>query len=363
MRPGRSHLGGTLFFFSCSLLLILSYRSYSPALMALAGLLLLIPLSLWIVGPLLALVNLNRLKKDRTIFGREENHTLPSLRKILYTAALKKEGPFGGLPFPLFDISYRVELTWLRREGRGYWRRWERTIPLDGKGPFTIEVDREGLERGDYRGRDGFLITDWFGFFRCSLVSSRPLRVKVTGEEEHRSPRFTPSPQAEGVSSFVSLPSEEELVENRPYFPGDDPRKINWKQYARFHDLFIRTAHDPLPHNKWVLCLLSGEGFSLEGTDRGAELYRGLCRYLEERGCEVYTLTAGQEEIGLKNYGGIPSFAPGDRLIFPVPSPGHMIMVGRRGSYESALWRKQAREQGVPFTLFDPLNLSGEAQR
>jgi hypothetical protein len=349
-------VGGTGFFFTCFFLLILSFRAIIPALMVLSGLFLSVILLVWIMGPLIALVTLHRLRKGSLLLGREEHYSLQSQRKILYSAALRKKGKARGWELPLFDLFYRTELVWFHRFDGHSWRRWEKLIPLAGESLLTVDVDREGLMRGDYSGRDGFLLTDWFGFFCFSLVSSRSLHVTVTGDQLSYTPRFNPSPQAEGVSSFVALPSEEELVENRPYYPGDDPRKINWKQYARFQDLFIRTAHDPLPNNKWVLLLLSGEGLKLLESDRAAAYYLGLCRSLQEGGCEVYTLIAGQDKIGLYDYSYLPAFAPSSRLILPVHSPGHIVLVGKTFSHDESLWRKQAFEQGIPFILFDPLS-------
>ncbi len=352
---GRGGLtaGGAVFFFVCSLLLVLSFRVVLPALMALSGLFLIPVIFIATTGPVISRINLYRLRTGRIIVGREETLLLSSQKRTLCTVEVKRRGKRSDLRFPLFDISYRLDLAWFHRNSRQIWRRWESTVPLDGRDGVVLEIDRSGLIRGDYTGRDGFIISDWFGFFRFSLVSSRPLSVKVTPRQGHHAPRFTPSPQAEGVSSFVSLPSEEEMVENRPYFPGDDPRKINWKQFARFQDLFVRTAHDPLPNNKWVLCLLSGEGCALEDLDRSCRFYLGLCRFLEERGCEVYTLLPGSAEMGLADYTLLPSVAPGDTLPPPVRSPGHVIMVGCSRSHEETLWRRQAREQGIPFTLFD----------
>ena len=321
-----------------------------------SGLSLILSLFIFLSGCILSRVNLHRLRQGRLILGREEEYTLTSPGKKLFPVAFGRTGKRSHLLFPLFDVSYRLVLVWHRRQGgHRAWRRWETILPLCENDEGVMEMERSGLLRGDYRGRDGFLITDWFGFFRFSLVSSRPLVVRVMAREEEGVPGFPPSLQADGVSSFLALPSEVDPVENRPYVPGDDPRKINWKQYAHFDGFFVRTAHEPLPHNKWVLCLFSVENCDLAEVDRCAGYFMGLCRLLEEKGCQVFTLLPGQVEMGRTDFSGIPSAAPGDSLSGPRPSPGHVLFVGKGESGEEALWHKQALEQGVPFSFFDPL--------
>ena len=330
--------------------------------MVFSGLNLILVLFVFFSGCVLSRVYLGRLRRRRLVLGREEEFFIPAGSRVLYTIAVGRTGRRSDLRFPLFDISYRVELAWFHRTGRHIWRRWEKILPLSENAEGGIEVEQTGLLRGDYRGRDGFFISDWFGFFRFSLISSRPLQVKVTILGEEQTPLFNPSPRAEGVSSFVSLPSEEEMVENRPYYPGDDPRRINWKQYARFDDLFIRTSHNPIPRNKLVLCILSAEEGGLEETDLRAAFYLGICRRLEEKGCQVFTLLPGQEEMIRSGYSGIPSVAPGVALPAPFSSPGHVVFIGRRGSPEEVRWKHQAGDQGIPFSLFDPMDF-GEGGR
>jgi uncharacterized protein (DUF58 family) len=48
----------------------------------------------------------------------------------------------------------------------------------------------------------------------------------------------------------------EELLEARKYFPGDDPRRVNWKVYAHIGELFLRIGEEtPPPESRFLFIL------------------------------------------------------------------------------------------------------------
>jgi hypothetical protein len=49
------------------------------------------------------------------------------------------------------------------------------------------------------------------------------------------------------------------LIDHRPYVPGDDPRRINWKLYGHGGELFVREGErEPPPHSN-ILILVDAE--------------------------------------------------------------------------------------------------------
>jgi hypothetical protein len=113
-------------------------------------------------------------------------------------------------------------------------------------------------ERGAYYGAaapDFITIFDAQGFFHLSLpvladtgcrllatprmVEAFPIHAHSGGAERRNTPHFQRT---------------DNLTDHRPYIPGDDPRRINWKLYGHAGDLFIREGEpEPPPHSKLVI--------------------------------------------------------------------------------------------------------------
>lgn len=121
---------------------------------------------------------------------------------------------------------------------------------------------------------------DVFGFYRFSI----PLR-------HHRAEELIlrPKPAQDGIPlTFHSGGSTrreeqtyqrtEELTEHRPYIPGDDPRRINWKLFGHSGDLFIRQGEqEPPPIAEYVLVLDTSVDYSLYSQEEGRLLVDRLC--------------------------------------------------------------------------------------
>jgi uncharacterized protein (DUF58 family) len=70
-----------------------------------------------------------------------------------------------------------------------------------------------------------------------------PLPIRSGGEEQRSEPRFRRT---------------DDLTDHRPYIPGDDPRRINWKLYghAPSNELFVREGEpEPPPHSRLLILL------------------------------------------------------------------------------------------------------------
>jgi hypothetical protein len=112
-------------------------------------------------------------------------------------------------------------------------------------------------ERGAYfSAYDEFAVFDVFGFFRFAFLLSsgsnarllaspgaaqEPVSVNARAGESNQQPEF-------------SFQRTDNLIDHRPYIPGDDPRRINWKLYGHGGGLFVREGErEPPPHSNIVI--------------------------------------------------------------------------------------------------------------
>lgn len=116
-------------------------------------------------------------------------------------------------------------------------------------GPETITI-LPLPTRGIYRAMAPVtVVSDFAGFFSVGIPhpdkeAPMPLVVDPVPERA-KSPEWRNSRFGSFTGKSMYRRSDE-LYESRPYMPGDDPRKINWKVYAHIGDLSIRQG-DLLP--------------------------------------------------------------------------------------------------------------------
>jgi hypothetical protein len=116
---------------------------------------------------------------------------------------------------------------------------------------FTME------KRGAYFSAfDEFNVLDILGFFRftyrlpavndarllaCPRAADEPVAVNARAGESSLKPEF-------------SIQRTDNLIDHRPYVPGDDPRRINWKLYSHGGELFVREGeYEPPPQSNIVI--------------------------------------------------------------------------------------------------------------
>ncbi len=126
--------------------------------------------------------------------------------------------------------------------GNGRTAASEIRLPVAGSEEGAALPGAGALPRGVYRGAAEIRARDVFGFFRVRRAAVSGLEAVVPPSSGAAS--FV-SPLGEGGESPVfsdRLVRGEERFDSRPYAPGDDPRRIHWKQYARFGSLFVRPG-------------------------------------------------------------------------------------------------------------------------
>ena len=121
-------------------------------------------------------------------------------------------------------------------------------IPLQG---MQAACYPEHLHRGRYFYKWQYLnIRDFAGFFAALYMQPPCLSAAYTVVQPVLPPNkaLAPDLRSRAVNDLPSQERTHELYESRPYFPGDDPRKIHWKLYAHTQTLSIKLgAFEPPP--------------------------------------------------------------------------------------------------------------------
>jgi uncharacterized protein (DUF58 family) len=225
--------------------------------------------------------------------------------------------PRGGVwAFRFPGILIRYEFTLRTRDGRVLRRVLEPRRLREDQGLLHVP------ERGAYYGgRDRLYFFDAFGFFR--LAFSLP---QEPGPRLLAAPWAAEKPPSLALHAGGSLRSLEQrylrsdtLTDHRPYVPGDDPRRINWKLYGHLGDMVIREGEFEPPPLGRLLILVDTQfdpllytldaarqgvdmlcenalALALECSGQGREVRLGYTGMEAGRGLEG---AAGQEPPGL----------------------------------------------------------------
>jgi len=155
--------------------------------------------------------------------------------------------------FPLILVRCRLLLS--TKDGR--------RITYDFKPEQKNSVDRQEMFQAKKRGAyfsayDELAVFDTLGFFRFAF------RIPVEdGARLLVSPHAALEAitvQAKGGDSdrrdASAIERTDDLIDHRPYVPGDDPRRINWKLYSHGSELFIRQGErEPPPHSNITILI------------------------------------------------------------------------------------------------------------
>jgi hypothetical protein len=158
--------------------------------------------------------------------------------------------------FPGILLRYEMNLT--TKDGRRIRHIFDPDFLPEGISYFPVP------ERGAYYSSyDGFTITDVLGFFSLSIPISqdtgpRLLASPKTGETtvllQIRSRGLLQQNEPHFLRTDPHFLRTDNLIDHRPYMPGDDPRRINWKLYGHAGDLFVREGEpEPPPHSRILI--------------------------------------------------------------------------------------------------------------
>jgi len=163
----------------------------------------------------------------------------------------------------------------------------------------NFQVKKRGAYFSAY---DEFAVFDILGFFRFAYrIPTVGIASNVTGSSVTASSvtegaaRLLVSPGACAGSLPVrakggetnrqdspTLERTDYLIDHRPYVPGDDPRRINWKLYSHGGELIVRQGEREPPPSSSMTILIDTQYDSLystnnEAANSGAEAVDLLC--------------------------------------------------------------------------------------
>ncbi|MFP4430639.1 MAG: DUF58 domain-containing protein [Spirochaetaceae bacterium] len=233
---------------------------------------------------------LQRMLLSKRAAGFEANLE-PSWVRVGDPTSLRVVGRLEAFRVPGVRILYLGRLSW-----RGL-RDLRLSVPLSSR---IVDSHGEALRppRGLYRPGEGrLLITDALGFFRFSLSTTAPSLLTVAPRpRETRQATLVSHREGEEPQRSDRRIRTEELVEVRRYVPGDDVRRINWKQYARWEELFLRIGEEVPPAAQEVTLILRAAGsigeilpvdYSLRALDRALGLLGDLAASFSSDGLSV----------------------------------------------------------------------------
>ncbi|OQY35618.1 MAG: hypothetical protein B6241_00040 [Spirochaetaceae bacterium 4572_59] len=218
---------------------------------------------------------------------------------------LRKEELFPVLPEWLNDTEVLSEFL-LGLYPRGFssktsvrmklqWDSYRDVVLLGGAGGALNGRDR--FQRGIYRlVSNDFILHDRFGLFRVEVKgeTGRILKVQPGKIPETNGLRAMRMYQ-NSVNTSRSVLKDSSFYESRQYYPGDDPRRINWKLKALHGALFVKEGFFAAPAGKTVIILVNGQGGSFPVDQlirKGSMLMEGLA----ERGYEIIFFASGMTD-------------------------------------------------------------------
>lgn len=173
-------------------------------------------------------------------------------------------------------------------------------LPAAGAGSAMLVFPR----RGEWLGRSFIRACDPFGFFRldCLCGTSRnvvvpPVLNPIDGAD------IPGRPTAKTATSPRLREDADERLERRAYIPGDDPRRLDWKLYARTGDMQVRVGEEGIPFRGrlWLQVVSSSaSGFEekkrIHQLDAALESAAALVRRLEDEGQDIRIILPGEEQ-------------------------------------------------------------------
>ena len=237
--------------------------------------------------------------------------------------------------------------------------------------PVTDPHFFDVAKRGAYFSiRDEFAVFDIWGFFRfafrlpvendarllaCPRVMDDPPAVNARAGESNLTPEF-------------SIQRTDNLIDHRPYVPGDDPRRINWKLYSHGGGLFVREGEFEPPPQSDIVILVDTEydpmlydiSEARQGIDILCENVLAAALACTESGMNALIGYSG----GVMQSGNVSPLPPGElaaALAWPAASPLSAsvklpAVPDNCGILILALPRSSAEQSGIDRFLNDTAN-------
>ena len=243
-----------------------------PAL-ALAGAAFLLPWAYcFIMTLLLALLHRRRARRAFVRVSPGEISAGESARAVYCES--DAGGAYAGKIFQFPGILARCGLLMETLDGRRIRRGFN---PADKPEDSFFTVEKRGAYFSAY---DEFSVFDIFGFFRFTyfLPAGRAPRILAGPQAAGEAPAVNARAGDSSLKPEFSFQRTDNLVDHRPYVPGDDPRRINWKLFGHGGGLFVREGERaPPPHSNIVILVDTEYDPALYGVPAARSAVDLLC--------------------------------------------------------------------------------------
>ena len=284
-------------------------------------------LALWVyclvMTLLLALIHIRRARRAfMRITPREV--AASGLAEAVYSEG---EGVvFKGKMVQLPGVLVRCRLQLTTKDGRRIQYEFNPSLDKGNDSPphfFTVE------KRGAYFSvYDELAVFDILGFFRFTfrLPVENNARLLASPRAADEPPAVNARAGESTLKPEFSIQRTDNLIDHRPYVPGDDPRRINWKLYGHGGGLFVREGeYEPPPQSNIVILvdteydpLLYSKREARRGIDLLCENALAAALACAELGMDVLTGYSGGV-IRDGNVSTLPALATA--LAWPAASP------------------------------------------
>jgi len=306
----RPAIAGILF---VSLSLILLYRGIflgaATAMIAGAGLMSLIVLSLLFL--LFGFYSLLKIARG----GEHCSSILPGSAVIAAPYALKVD-PRRTRFLPGIRLSVHWKLSF------GPFRyQTAAPLPVEGIGEAQLCIPR----RGEWQVRSFLRASDPFGFFHFDFICRTERKISAPPLVLLNDVSDIPGrPAAERATAPRLKEDSEERLERRSYVPGDDPRRLDWKVFARTGEMFVRVGEESVPNRGRIWLLLVCADYKVfrkkaqvQRLDFLIQAMAAMVQHLEDDGQDVRVRLPGEEQWGGSGSGWEGRLA---RSLPPLPS-------------------------------------------
>jgi uncharacterized protein (DUF58 family) len=211
-------------------------------------------LALWVYCLLLTLfLALIHNRRARRAFIRlsPREVSVGELVEIIYSEG--EAAPRGRI-FQLPGILVRCRLLLSSGDGRHI----RHDFNPGGLKPYYFTAKKRGAYFSAY---NEFAVFDILGFFRFAFriyVESGP-QLLVCPHAADEPPSISAHHGDSNLKPEFSFQRSDNLIDHRPYVPGDDPRRINWKLYGHSGGLFVRDEEREPPPQSNIIILINTE--------------------------------------------------------------------------------------------------------
>jgi uncharacterized protein (DUF58 family) len=276
---------------------------------------------------------------------------------------------------PGIKVRFEILLYWPGREPLGL------SCDLRG-GRNHREFELSPAYRGLYRSREvRIVLSDLLGFTRFPLTLPLNERLRVFPAVQPEAVRRPPSLEGgQEEHHRTRQRRNEELLEVRKYFPGDDIRKVHWKVFAHTSELFLRIGEEtPPPESRLLVILDSAPSkavpprFEADYLDSLVEICAATVLEVLTRGYQVFFARCDSPrlrqvtlETKLQLLGELAGVWWSDRYVLELPRrhPGQVFLFSSPGSGNLSRIFEDLKKRGGEVKLYFPdLPVSAEQPR